>query len=357
MTKVTKQVDFTGQRIYIGLDVHLKNWQVAIYAEGRLLKNYTQPASIEVLDSYLRSNYPNAIYVCAYESGFSGFWIQRALEKLGYNCIVVNAADIPQTDKGAKNKTDKVDAKRIGQSLEVGFLKGIYIPSKVLEADRRLVRSYNQFTRDLTRAKNQIKGLLYYLGIQIPTELQNHSWGKAFIEWIKNLKIDNISVQRTILFQLRKLEFLKEQKRLLLKEITELITHERYAEISALLQTVPGIGVISAATFLTEIGEMERFENHNQLNSFVGLCPTSHSSGERERLGSMTGRHNRYLRVLLIEAAWRAIAADPAMTKYYGALKVKIGGKRAIVKVAVKLLNRIRYVWLNETEYITGIVQ
>jgi transposase len=100
MSKVTKQVDFSGEKIFIGIDVHLKSWQVSIFAQERLLKNFTQPGNVEVLDAYMRSNYPNAQFVCAYESGFSGFWIQLALTKLGYECIVVNAADVPQADKG-----------------------------------------------------------------------------------------------------------------------------------------------------------------------------------------------------------------------------------------------------------------
>lgn len=357
MTKVTKQVDFSGEKIFIGIDVHLKSWQVSIYTQERLLKNFTQPGNVEVLDAYMRSNYPNAQYICAYESGFSGFWIQRALTKLGYECIVVNAADVPQTDKGEKNKTDKFDAKRIGKSLQVGFLDGIYIPSEQLEADRKLVRTYNQYTRDLTRAKNRIKGLLYYLGIPIPTELQNHSWGAPFIEWLKKVPIVHDSLQQTITYQLSNLEYLKLQKKNLLKEIKSLLLHERYTEMSILLQTIPGIGILTAATFLTEIGDMNRFSNDKQLNAFIGLCPTSHSSGDRDRRGSMTGRHNRYLRTLLIEAAWRAIAVDPAMTKSYGILKARVGSKRAIVKIAYKLLSRIRYVWLNKTEYVTGIVE
>jgi hypothetical protein len=61
--------------------------------------------------------------------------------------------------------------------------------------------------------------------------------------------------------------------------------------------------------------------------------------------------------MLLIEASWKAIKSDPALMKVYEGLKVKIGGKRAIIKIARKLLNRIRYVWVNKQEYVNGVIQ
>lgn len=116
MSKVTKQVDFSGEKIFIEIDVHLKSWQLSNFAEERLLKNFTQPSNKEVLDVYMRTNYPNAQYVCEYESEFSGFWIQPALMKLKYECIVVNTADVPQTDKREKNKTNKIDIRIVAKA-------------------------------------------------------------------------------------------------------------------------------------------------------------------------------------------------------------------------------------------------
>ena len=76
------------------------------------------------------------------------------------DCIVVNAADVPQTDKGIKNKTDKNDSKRIALALQAGLLQPIYIPDDEIEADRQLVRCNERFNNDLVRVKNRIKALL-----------------------------------------------------------------------------------------------------------------------------------------------------------------------------------------------------
>ena len=71
----------------------------------------------------------------------------------GIECLVVNSADLPQTDKGNKDKSDKFDAKRIGELLQSGMLQDKYIPSLINESDRQLVRCNTRFTADLTSAQ------------------------------------------------------------------------------------------------------------------------------------------------------------------------------------------------------------
>lgn len=357
MTKLKQKVDFKGQTIYIGLDVHKLNWQVCLYYEGKNVKNFSQPASTEALLKHLRENYPGAKYVCAYECGFSGYWIHRELTAQGIHCLVVNAADVPQTDKGLKNKTDKVDALRLGMALQAGFLEGVYVPSLTLDADRQLVRSNNRFTSDLTRYKNRIKGLLHYLGIPIPERFAKTSWSKAFIQWLQELKIEEDTARKVLDFQIEMMVHTRQKKAELTKQIRNLLNEPRYSAMTKLLFSIPGVGHLTAATLLTEIGDMNRFSCLEKLNSFVGFCPTSHDSGEKERNGHITKRHNRFIRTLLIEASWKAIKCDPALMKVYAELKAKIGGKRAIVKIARKLLNRIRYVWVNKKEYVNGVIQ
>lgn len=357
MTNLKQKVDFTGQTVYAGLDVHLKSWQVSIYYQKKFIKGFSQPPSVDALHSYLTENYPSATYHCAYESGFCGYWIERELKKKNIECIVVNPADVPQTDKGSKNKSDKFDSKRIGESLQAGMLTGVYIPSIILEADRQLVRCNTRITRDLGRVKNRIKGMLYLVGIKIPERFENSTWSKKFITWLKELVFDHESLRFTLNHQLSIVEYMRKEKLSVLKEIRRLLLQERYASIAKCLLSVPGVGPLTAATLLTEIGDINRFKNLEQLNAYVGLCPTHHGSGEREYDGHMTTRQNRYIRYLLIEASWVSISNDPALTKVYAELKEKMGGKKAIVKIARKLLNRIRYVWINKKEYEKGVLQ
>jgi len=357
MSKVIQKVDYTGQTIYVGIDVHLKSWNISVYYNGQYLTSFNQPPTTQALVTYLQNAYPNAKYSCAYESGFCGYWIQRTLMLQNVSCIVVNAADVPQTDKTLKNKTDTNDSKRLAQALQAGLLQAIYIPDEEIEADRQLVRCNERFNNDLVRAKNRVKGLLYQMGIKLPDYFANSNWSNLFIQWLKTLELKNISTKIALLHQLKMVELIREEKLAVLKNIRVLLKKERYAATAAHLMSVPGIGPITAASLLTEIDNMKRFSNFEQLNSFIGFYPSQFSSGENIHQGNIIGRQHKRLRSLLIESAWTSVRTDPAMTKVYNDLKIKVGSKRAIVKVARKLLSRIRYVWLNQTVYEKGVIQ
>jgi transposase len=133
---------------------------------------------------------------------------------------------------------------------------------------------------------------------------------------------------------------------------------KKYKQLYYLLRSVTGIGPLTAAALITEIGDMKRFPSFYDLNSFIGLMPMEHSSGERELRGRITIRKHRQLRSELVECAWAAKRNDPALALYYSE-QIKRGknGKAAIVKVARKLLSRVRHVWLSGEAYQTAVVK
>lgn len=357
MIKINQKADFSNHTIYVGIDVHLKSWNVSLYCDQQYLRSFNQPPKPIALRSFLESSYPGATYKCAYESGFCGYWIQRELLENKIDCMVVNAADVPQTDKNAKNKTDINDSKRIALALQAGLLHPVYIPDDEVETDRQLVRCNDRFNNDLVRIKNRIKGLLYQLGIELPVSFSNNNWNNQFITWLKNIEHKNVSVKIALLHQITMLETIRKQKLLLLKDIRKLLAKPRYADTASYLCSVPGIGPLTAASLLTEIDDMKRFATFEKLNSFIGFYPTQFSSGENIHQGNITGRQHKRLRSLLIEAAWVAIKTDPAMTKCFIEFKNKTGAKRAIIKIARKLLSRIRFVWINKIKYEKGVIQ
>ena len=96
-----------------------------------------------------------------------------------------------------------------------------------------------------------------------------------------------------------------------MKEIRETIQENKVIKY---LRTVPGVGLVTAFTFYTEIIDIFRFQKLNHLISFVGFIPSTKSSDEKEHILGLTNRCNKYLRYLLIEAAWVAVRKDPALT-------------------------------------------
>lgn len=274
MTKIQKFADFTGQTIYVGMDVHLKNWNITLYHGQQYLRKFQQESNPDVLIKHLRSHFPNAHFKLAYEAGFCGFWIQRSFERAGMECIVVNAADVPQTDKGIKTKTDATDSRRIGLALSGGMLTPIHIPTEQTESDRCIVRYRYKLKSDLTRSKVRIKSHLHKLGIKLPKEFINSKYTLAFLKWLKELDIPNQFSKLTLNRMIEHVEYLQGQILQLTRDLRTLVRTERYEQQAKLLMSVPGIGALSALTLLTEIGNIKRFKTFYHLNSFVGLCPT-----------------------------------------------------------------------------------
>ena len=122
------------------------------------------------------------------------------------------------------------------------------------------------------------------------------------------------------------------------------------------LLSVPGIGPITAVALLTEIMDIKRFKVSDQLVAFAGLSPLLPSSDEKEVNLGITPRRNKYLRGMLVEAAWKAAAIDPALTMKYGQLSRRMNKNKAIVRIAKMLLCRVRHVWKNQQFYVEGVI-
>lgn len=352
-TKLQNPVDFTGQKFYIGLDVHKRSWAVTIRSMGLKIGHFTQQPSAEALAAHLKRKYPGGTYYSAYETGFCGTSIHEQLQKHGITNIVVHAADIPSTDKQRKNKTDIHDSRSIAEHLEKNNLRGIYVLSREQQELRSLFRLRSKKVIDVTRANNRLKGFLVYFGIEIPHHLAKKEYiSRKVIAWLSNLELS--SEAGTIALQ-QHLEALQYQRKQLF-QITQLLRHHTqvvHGESYAYLISIPGIGAITAMGLLAEIADFKRFSDPDQYCSYLGLAPWENSSGEVQKTNGLQPRCNKHLRPLLIEASWKAIRTTPALFAYYSKHAVK-DSKHAIVKVARKLALIAKAVVLNQQKYEAG---
>ena len=100
--EVNEKLDFQGEPIYVGIDVHKKQWNVFIMSRFKAHKGFVQPPNAAALGIYLRTNFPGATYHSVYEAGFCGYWPHEELQKEGIHNMVVNPADVPSMDKEKK---------------------------------------------------------------------------------------------------------------------------------------------------------------------------------------------------------------------------------------------------------------
>jgi transposase len=150
----SNKLNFSGQNIYVGIDVHKKNWAVSVLSESIVLKKFSQAPQPEALYRFLATNYPGASYKSAYEAGFCGFWIHHRLRELGIDNIVVNPADVPTMSKEKLRKTDAVDSGKLARELRSGTLTGIYVPNTQTLEIRSLIRLRNSGFPNFRRTKS-----------------------------------------------------------------------------------------------------------------------------------------------------------------------------------------------------------
>lgn len=348
------QGDFTGQDVHVGLDISNKSWKVAVFLETEIHKRFVQEPSPEKLMRYLHKHFPGARYHIVYEAGYGGFWAHDELVALGADCIVVNPADVPTSDKERRHKSDRIDAGKLGRGLATKTLKPIFVPQRTWTEDRLLVRTRIRFVQKQTRVKCQIKALLAFYGYQLPEEMPRRYWSRRFIRWIESLPMTRASGDYALKALLSELHFLRQTIVDLTRRIRSLAHEERYQLLVACLLTIPGISLLTAMTLLTEIISIERFKKSEHLASFVGLVPGEHSSGEQERTTGLVPRGNKMLRYMLIECAWIAQREDPVLLQAFTELTKRMAKTGAIIRIARKLLNRIWFVLKHQQPYVTG---
>lgn len=355
MIKV-KQLNFEGQTIFCGIDVHKKSWRVNIRTQEFELEDYSQDSCEILLLDHLHKKYPGASYQIAYEAGFCGFSIQRSLTMSGIDCIVVNPADVPSSDKEHKRKNDKIDARKISRQLAKEELEGIYIPAIEMEHARTLVRQRTRLVRDQTRCKNRIWHLLMFSGLKLESDKPKQHWSRRFIELLRQLSIQTEALRHTLDIAIEEYLSVRKVLSIATKQVRILSMQEPFFTIQKVIRSIPGIGGVNAMIIITEVQDMKRFKTLDKLCSYTGIIPDTSSSGDNERVRGTTHRSNPYLRPAIVESSWVIIRKDPAMLMLYKKYCSMMIPNKAIIKIARHLLSRIRYVWINQVKYETGII-
>ena len=350
MPVTSKFTDFSGQCFYIGIDVHKKSWSVTIRALNIELVHFSQAADAHQLSRYVHERFPGGRFFSAYEAGFCGTSHHHALCKAGIENIILHPADLPESDKERKTKTDVHDSRAIAKYLESGILSGIHIMPVDQQERRSLFRFRQATVGNVTRCTNRLHSLLDYYGVKLPDNFCNKEYiSRHFLDWLGKLKLSTDQGTETLQCCIEDLQYHRSRLLIVTRKLKKAIA-EYYQLGYTCLLSVPGIGPITAIALLAETGDLSRFDNPDQFCSYLGLIPSEQSSGERVYSSRIQPRCNTHLRPLLIEAAWTAIRRCPVLLAYYRKHAGK-NNKKAIVKVARKLALIAKAVALGQTLY------
>ena len=250
--------------------------------------------------------------VLAYEASGQGFGFSDFLHDHGVECYVLSPTHLPKTPKSAKQKTDAKDAQMLLEQLRGFVLAGnklpvVWTPPQRLRDDRELIRARIDAADDTTRIKLQILSLLKRYGLARP--YKSKSWTKEFMKWLRETAAELDPCLAPVLTSLiDRYELYREEVAKLDKAIKALSRTDRYRNACEELRKLPGVGLLTAMTFLTEMGDLQRFHNRREVAAYIGLCPSSFESGEAEdRKGRINRQGPARLRKLLCQAAWIAV--------------------------------------------------
>ena len=230
----------------------------------------------------------DAEVVIAYEASFLGFGLYDEWINEGFRCHVLAPTRIAHSPGQRQRKTDSRDADRIlelvrGHIFAGNSLPSIWIPNQQTRDDRELVRMRLDIGSRITTVKSQIHFLLKRSKLH-KTRAVGKAWTKGHVNWLERLASPGSQVPanaRVVLGSLiRQWNMLEMECDFLEKAIKALSREPRYAHPVAELTQEGGVGILTAMVFLTEMGDLSRFQNRRQVGAYLGMVPTSHESGK-----------------------------------------------------------------------------
>jgi transposase len=326
-----------GDRKYVGLDVHKATIAVAVADEGRgeVRKYGTIRNSPEAVLKLVRTLGSAERLVCCYEAGPCGYGLQRQLAGLGAECTVVAPSLIP-TRPGERVKTDQRDAVKLARLLRAGELTAVWVPDAEHEALRDLSRAREAARDARHRARQQVRKLLLRLGIAEPRGTK--AWTQRYWAWLRAVQLAQPLQQVVLADAIETVEAGTTRLHRLEQQVAQAATVGRHAALITALQSLRGVGIITAVTLVAELGDLGRFATPRPLMAYVGLVPSEHSSGESQRRGRITKAGNSHVRHVLVQAAWHYRHA-PKLT---AALKLRQAGQPdAVTDVARRAQERL----------------
>jgi transposase len=320
----------------IGLDIAKSVFQVhGVDAQGQV-----------VIRRQLKRRYVMAFFqklpqcLVGIEACASSHHWSRELKALGHSVRLMPPAYVKPYVKRQKN--DAADAEAICEAVTRANMR--FVPTKTPEQQSCLMlhRTRHLFIRQQTSVINVIRAHLAELGIVAPL-------GRKGVEELLDVVADRSDkrvpdVARTCLAALgAQLHRLKEQ---ILEFDRMIMAWHRSSEVSQRLDAIPGVGPMLATALVASIADPKAFRSGRNFSAWIGLVPKQHSSGGKDRLGSISKQGDRYLRSLFMAGALAVIRyAKINGTKHRPWLTALLA-RRPTKVAAIALANKIaRMVW------------
>jgi len=320
--------------LIIGCDFHTRYQQIAMMDEatGELVERRLEHQSGEA-HAFYRS-LPKPVRVGVEATG-TLHWFERLLAELGHELWIGDSAEI-RARAVRQQKTDQRDAAHILNLLLTNRFPRIWVPSPAERDLRQLLWHRHKLVCMRTLVTNQLHALAMSQGLCRKRKLFTKK-GRA--------ELGSLTLGPWASRRREELARLLDQLEPSIVELDRAVLNEAKRRDDAVrLMTHPGIGPVNALAFVLTIGPVARFRRSKQVASYLGLNPSEHSSGGKQRLGAISKQGNTMVRWLLVEAAQMAARLDPQLRQDFLRLKSRRG--HAVAKVAIARKLAVRMYWM-----------
>ena len=295
----------TAPVLFNGLDVHNDTIAVSLApADSTEVRRYGiiggKHDDVLRLIKKLSAVHPGVSLKFCYEAGPRGYPLCRFIRQHGAECIVVAPSKVPR-QPGDRVKTDRRDADQLARLYRAGELTGIYVPDPQDEAVRDLICARYQVQKQQHRARQQLKMFLLRQNIRYAG---TKPWTAAHLRFLATVKLPFAEQQFVFQEQVHTLTELTRRLERYEKEIASVVEGWRWEPVVKALMSLRGVALLTGATLVAELGDLHRFATAPQLMSYLGLCPSEHTTGTDRQQGGITKLGNGIARKAIIEAAW-----------------------------------------------------
>jgi transposase len=351
-----------ANHIFVGIDLGDKNSVARIAVEREkserfgFVNNRAGRARLFAEVSKRAEQAGGAKVVMVYEASSCGFILSDEAKAAGQDCYVLAPTKIEKSVEQRKHKNDDRDAEDVLDKVRAHVLAGnrlptVWVPDLQTRDDREVVRTRMELAEKQTQVKSQIQMLLKRHGVEKPTGL-GVGWTKRYRQWLTGVAESSHlgwGGRQALGSLLRQLTWIESEMDSIEKLVQQLAEAPRHRAIVDELMQEPGVGLMTAIVYRTEIGYAGRFRRSRQVGKFVGLTPTSHESGQQnDRKGHISRQGPPRLRKILCQASWAHVRRDEQARQVYQRVaernpkKKKIALVAVMRRLAVRLWHRMR---------------
>ncbi len=229
-----------------------------------------------------------------------------------------------------KKKSDPLDAAKLADLLRVNLIPEVYMLPKEVRRMRNLLRYRNWLVAQCTRHKNKISGQLMMQGIEYNSHKLHYK--RYFQDFLQNLELEDDLIQ-ILRISRAQLELLQRFER----DVKKLIfIHPEIAARVELLMSIPGVGEITALSWILEVWDPHRFSSYKDAISYCGLCSSYKESGGKEKTGPISKQRNKRIQWVLVEASRIAVhrIKNPELLTVYEKTASRKNKNAAVIAVA-----------------------